>query len=80
MFTEYSIQQLQKDVKEKFDDLDKISAIITSGDKLIYAGLWKNGFHSRVESLANQLGKPVDVRSLHGSLMFSVMPKSEVQA
>ena len=79
MFTEYSIQQLQKDVKEKFDDLDKIDAIITSGDTLIHAGLWKHGFHSRVELLANQLGKSIDVRSPHGSLMFSVMPKGEVQ-
>lgn len=79
MFTEYSIPQLQKDVKEKFDDLGKIDAIITSGDKLIYAGLWRYGFHSRVESLANQLGKSIDVRNSHGSLMFSVMPEGEVK-
>ena len=78
MFTEYSIQQLQKDVKEKFD-LDKINSVITSGDKLIYAGFWKHGFHSRIESLANQLGKPIDVRSPHGSLMFSVAPECEVE-
>lgn len=52
--------------------------IVTNGTKLVYQGKWTLGMYDRIQIHANRVGKPVDVWTPHGTLLYSAMPQSEV--